>query len=181
MIVYWVAAAELLFYLSAVPLRMAFYLRAGNELRFGAGVGAFERRFARRRAWSHLMSPQTRRSGKWRPKARHIPALFHLAWQFIRHLHIDQLSLQGRLSLGDAANTALLCGGLQALESALRPVCPQVHLSVHPAFNADAVHLELQGMISARSGQIMFAAVISVLDYANGRITQWIDTRLKAS
>lgn len=180
MIVYWVAAVEVLFYLSAVPLRMAFYLRSENGLQFGAGVGVFERRFAQRSALARLTGEKPMPAPKkfsWEK----LPAIAKLSLQFLRNIHIDQFSLYGRFSLGDAASTALVCGGVNALECALHAVWPKIRMNLQPDFNTSNVHIELQGMIYVRIGQIMFAATISALNYANGRITQWIDTRLKAS
>ena len=44
MAVYIVAIVEALAYLGAVPVCGAFCLSVGDALRFGAGIGAFQRR-----------------------------------------------------------------------------------------------------------------------------------------
>ena len=178
MIVYWIAAAEIVFYLSAVPLRMAFCLRNENGWHFGAGIGIFERRFARKRAMARMRDPE--RSPNAFAKG-HVSRGVRFFADIIRHLRIEQLSLKGTLSLGDAASTALVSGFIQAGGSALHAVIPRLSLNVHPEFNASRIHIELQGMISVRFGQIILAVLISALNYANGRIAQWINTRLKAS
>ena len=50
MIVYVIAAAQALGYLAAVPLYLALRLRVDDGVRLGVGVGAFERRFALKKA-----------------------------------------------------------------------------------------------------------------------------------
>ena len=180
MVVYWVAAAELLFYLCAVPLRMAFCLRSEGEIKFGAGIGFFERRFALNQALARLSGEKP--AGKFfKLRWKNIPDAGKLIWGFVKRIQIDQVSLYGRFSMGDAASTALICGGVNALACALRAATPKVSMNIHPEFNHSSVHIELQGMICVRTGQVMFAAILSGLNYANGRIAQWISTQLKAS
>lgn len=172
MIVYLVAAAQALVYVAAVPLHLAFCLQTRGGLRFGAGVSAFERRFALRSARRRLARRKRRR-----PKSGKKPP-FGLLMKMLRRLRLEGFTLRGRLNLGDAAATALACGALRSLEAGLHGAVPGVRLRVTPDFS-DVPCAELQGMIRARTGQIIYAAARGGLDDANGRIAQWINTRLK--
>lgn len=168
MLVYIVAAGEALFYLASVPLCAAFYLSLGDGLRFGSGLGAFERRFALRRARRNGGAGKGRGGGR-------------LAWRVLGRLRGMGVSLRGSLGLGDAAATALACGALRALGAAMAARAARVEIDVAPLFDAAEPRLELQGMIRARSGQIIAAAARSGIDELNRRIAKWTDTRLKAS
>lgn len=176
--VYWVAAAQILFYLSAIPLQLVFCLKAGNDIRFGAGMGLFEMRFARRRALSNMDQPKKKRR---MPFFSNLPKSGKLLWRFFKEIDIREFTIRGQLSLGDAASTALLCGSLPAFEHALRPFLPGIRLRIQPCFNSSNMHIDLQGMISLKTGQIMLAVITSAFNYVNGRIAQWTDTPSKAS
>lgn len=166
MLVYAVALAQALAYLGAVPLYLALRLRAGDGFKWGVGFSAFERRFALRN-----LKPRAakKRGAKIKPR---------LAWDFARRLRVERVSVRGRLSLGDAAATAMACGALRALSGGLR-AGGTVAVDVAPDFDAAAPRAELQGMVRVRSGQVIIAAARCGLDYANGRIAQWKSTRSK--
>ncbi len=175
MIVYIVAAAQALVYLGAVPLHLAFCLRTRDGLRFGAGISAFVRRAARRRAQraarrGELKLPKLKKGAS--PPGWLMPCL--------RCLRLESVRVQGSLGMGEAAATALACGGVRALGRALRGVAPRVRLEVAPDFSEDGPRVDLRGMIRVRSGQIILAALRGGTQYANGRIAQWKNTRLKA-
>lgn len=176
--VYWVAAAQILFYMSAIPLQLAFYLKTENGIHFGAGIGFFEMRFAQHRALSNMDHPKKK---KRMPLFSKLPKSGRLLWRFFREIDIREFAICGQLSLGDAASTALICGSLPAIEHALYPFMPGIRLRIQPYFNSSEMHIDLQGMISLRTGQIMLAVIISAFNYVNGRIAQWIDTPSKAS
>ena len=76
--------------------------------------------------------------------------------RLVMRLRFERVSVKGRLGLSDAAATALACGGLTALGSALRARSGSVEVDVAPAF--DGPRLELRGMVRARIGQIIVAA-----------------------
>jgi predicted Zn-dependent peptidase len=90
--------------------------------------------------------PYTRKRDAWKG-----PLL-----RLFMRLRFERISVQGRLGLSDAAATALACGGLTALGSALRARSGSVEVDVAPAF--DGPRLELRGMARARIGQIIVAA-----------------------
>lgn len=199
MIVYLIAAAQALFYLASVPLHLAVCLRTRGGLRIGVGVSAFERRFALNAALRRLARGPGRK-----PKPGKKPPVGRLA-KAIRRLK-PQITLRGRLNLGDAAATAMACGALRSLEAALwgvlpaqrdaipaqrgavpvqwgaapaqRGAAPALRLRVAPEFQGEP-GVELQGMIRARAGKIIYAALRGGIDEANGRIAQWKSTRLK--
>ena len=178
-----VTAAVALFYLSAIPMKLAFCLQFGKGGGFGIGVAPFEARFARR------IALRRRSTGK------HSERLFKSAdplsllrsglraLNFARkHLRLDGLELYGVLGAHDAALTALICGGLNALGCTLRCAANRpVRVALQPYFSSDRLSGELSGMISIRVGHIMLAALLGAFEYASGRFNRWISTPLKAS
>ena len=159
------------------------------------GFSAFERRFALNAALRRLARGP--KPGKRPPVGRLAKALRRLK---------PEITLRGRLNLGDAAATALACGALRSLEAAQRGAAPALwgvlsaqrgaasaqrgaapaqrgaapalRLRVVPEFQGEP-GVELQGMIRARAGKIIYAALRGGIDEANGRIAQWKSTRLK--
>lgn len=172
MIVGIVAAAEAVFYLLAVPVHLALCLGGAEGLRFGAGVSAFERRAARRRAMENL--------GKRRAGRQSSPGV-RRAWAFARSLRLERVSLRGSVCLGDAAATAMACGVLNALACGLRGRAARLEADVRPDFSSPDVRVELSGMVSARAGQIMLAAAKTAYHDIKGRIHPWTSIRSKAS
>ena len=65
------------------------------------------------------------------------------------------MEARGRICLGDAAATALLCGGITALLQCLPARSKRVRLT--PDFSSDQIALHFSGMLRARSGQIILA------------------------
>lgn len=174
MLVLLVAVAEALGYLSAVPLCGVFFFSTRDGLRFGVGLGAFEARHALRRARRDSLRP--RRKTKKRDRASAARAL-RLLWR----LRGAGFSLRGSLGLGDAAATALACGALRGLAASLCAGSGHVEIDVAPLFDAAKPRAELQGMIRARSGQIITAIVRTNMDRLNRRIAKWTDIPSRAS
>ena len=160
------AILETLIYLLSVPICGAFTLSMAQGVRFGVGVSAFRLGAALRRA----------RAGKPVKKRRSRGG----AWRILRRLRGARIRVVGRLGLGDAAQTALACGTLRALGTALGAAAGRVSVDVTPVFSGDAPCLELTGMIRLRTGQIMTAIVKNQIDDIHRRIARWTDTRLKA-
>ncbi len=146
--VYLVALLEALFYLSRVPVNLALAFDLDMGLKLGAGVSAFERRYARRRALKRLSSPDAGGDG---PDARTV-------WRVLRRMRFERVELTGRVALGDAGLTALLCGALNGLACAAAGHADRVRSRVAPDFS-NAFRLELRGMLRARTGQIIIAII----------------------
>lgn len=175
MIVYFVAIIDFLACLWAVPLCGVFFLTTEGRLRFGAGIGAFEKRFALRRARKAKEKPavtQKSRHGKHSGMG--------WAWRILTRLRGATVTLSGSLGLGDAAATALAWGALQALAAGLGPWAARVRIDVSPRFDAE-LRVELRGMIRVRAGQIMIAAARGGIDALNRRIAIWKNIPSKAS
>jgi len=170
MAVWLIAALEALIYLGAVPLHLAATARLDGAAAFGVGFSAFGGRAARRRAAEAMKRP--RRKGR---------AAGRGALRALRKLRPKRLALRGRVGLGDAAATALACGALESLGAALRGVAGTVSVRVRPAFDAQDITVELQGMISATAGQIMLAAARGGMEIITGRIAQWRSIPSKTS
>lgn len=166
MIIYLIAVAEALVYLASIPLCVAVRVTTRGGARVGVGVGAFERRFAQRRARKASKPLSLPEGGKKGPGAR-------LAWGVARRLRGAGVTLRGTLCLGDAAATALACGTLQALGAALGGGAARVTIDVRPRFDGMDVEARLQGMLRARTGQIILAAARCGVDSVNRRISQW--------
>ena len=145
--IYLVAAMQSLLYLASVPVCVTFCVSDEGGLKAGAGAGAFNARRALRRARRAMM-----KSGPQVKNRVPVKALLRL----VMRLRFERVSVKGRLGLSDAAATALACGGLTALGSALRARSGSVEVDVAPAF--DGPRLELRGMVQARVGQIIVAA-----------------------
>lgn len=176
-------AAVALFYLSAIPVRIVFCLRLGPDAGFGLGVAVFEERFARKIALERRDGggkvPSLLRKADLASAAK---SLLRAADFAVRHLRLDELSLDGTFGSHDASLTALVCGGLNALGCTLRASTRRnVRASLRPDFAADRLYGELSGIISIRVGHIMLAALLGAFEYASGRFNQWISTPLKAS
>lgn len=161
------AILETLFYLLSVPLNAAFALSTADGVRWGVGVSAFELR------------PALRRAREYRPVKRRLKSGAKPSWQFIRRLRGARIRLRGRLGLGDAAATAVACGALRGLASALAARAGRVEVDVTPVF-AGEVCLELTGMIRLRAGQIMTAMALSQIENIHRRIARWTSIPLKA-
>ena len=164
MLVYIVAVLESVFYLLSVPVHLSLTL---DGWRVGAGAAAFDPVAALRRARRGLAPAGG--AGRDGPG-------FGRVWPVLRHLRFDSLELTGWVSLGDAAATAIACGGLNGLARCLRGRAGRLRVEVRPEF-AEQPRLELRGMACARTGQIMLA----IIQNRKGRIHPWKSTRLKAS
>ena len=160
MIVYIVALAEAAFYLLAVPVHLAVRL---DGLTAGAGVALFDGRAALRKA------------GTRREKAGGGPGL-RAVWPVLRRLRFERVELTGRVSLGDAAATALACGLLNGAGRCLAARADALRIEVTPVFS-DAPRLELRGMLRARAAQIILAVIRS----RKGRILSWTSIPSRAS
>ena len=153
MLVYAVAILEALGYLCAVPVCVAFCVDGEGGLRAGAAAGTFSARAALRRARRQM---DGRRRHRGRPG---VPVKRLL--KLLKRLRFERVSLKGALGLSDAAATALLCGAITSLGAALRGRAASLELDVAPAF--DGPRAELQGIIRARVGQIILAAIYAPL------------------
>ena len=140
--IYLVAAMQSLLYLASVPVCVTFCVSDEGGLKAGTGAGAFNARRALKRARQAMI-----KSGPRVKKRVPVKALLRL----VMRLRFERVSVKGRLGLSDAAATALACGGLAALGSALRARSGSVEVDVAPAF--DGPRLELRGMARAQIGR----------------------------
>ncbi len=147
MILFLLPLLQSLLYLASVPVCVTFCVSDEGGLKAGAGAGAFNARRALKRARRAMMEDGPRVKNRVPVKA---------LLRLVMRLRFERISVKGRLGLSDAAATALACGGLTALGSALRARSLSVEVDVAPAF--DGPRLELRGMMRARVGQIIVAA-----------------------
>ena len=155
-------------YLAAVPLKIAFVLRAEAGPRFAVGFAAFEGRFARRAAEARLGKPK-RPKKKRRVPWSSLPELGRAARFLLRHV---ELVARVRVGFGDAALTALLCGALAALFRGARAASDaRLRADVAPDFSAGRLTGEITGIATVRAGHIMLSALIGAVDLTQGRLS----------
>lgn len=172
-----VTAAVTLFYLTAIPVHIAFRLRAGPDSRLGLGISIFESRFAMRHA---LRENTGFKTPKPRKKIHPLDAL-DAAKTVLKHIKIDQIRLDGIFGASDAAVTALVCGGVSSMSCALRCALGRnINLNLQPDFSSDRLRIDLTGMISMRAGHIMIAALLGAFQYGSRRFKAWTSIPSKA-
>lgn len=168
-----VTAAVALFYLGAVPLQIAVRWQSGVGFRIG--IAPFEARFALRSAQKMQLSKP-----KKLPENIDLSAVLRTVKSILRRIRFEGLRLTGDFGCDDAAVTALVCGGINALGYALTAQTAKVHICLHPDFNAAAFRVDVSGMISIRIGHIILAALQGLIEYSSGRLNLWTSTPSKA-
>ena len=159
MLVYAVAAVQLLVYLWAIPIHLAIRVDGGGGLRFGAGLSAFDRRAAGLRA-ARRLSQHDRQSN----------ADFGRILRIIRRLTVNRLILEGRLGTGDAALTALACGALTALARGVGTRAARCRVAVKPEFPAERPAIALRVAVSFRAGPLVRALLLAGFDDIKGSV-----------
>lgn len=155
-----------------LPVRFSFRLTIGEKIESGFGAALFSRRAARRRA----KKPSCRKSSGFQPdKTR---AALRAMKYAAAHIKIESIRLEGMIGTGDAASTALICGFTQTL-SGIPGGIVSIHLN--PDFSGKILRAQLTGMISARAGHIMTAALLGAFQLGLRRLKKWTDIPLKAS
>ena len=182
------AILVLLYYIGCVPVKFAWELRLHNGAAFGAGISAFEGRFAGRSA--HRRALGEKKPLPWRrtvldvERTDALPALLHAARYALRHMRLERLHLTGTIGARDAAVTALVCGLSDALQASIAPCTPPgaVQLHLAPDFSCAGSDVTLRGMISMTAGHIILAALIGAQHYVRRRLAPWKENiRLKIS
>ena len=188
MIVPLVAAGATMFYLAAVPVKLAFALRAGEQGGWGAGVSVFEGRFAGRAARRRIQAAKKPRPQReisyYMERLELLKSALKAGRYALKHMELDALTVRGTIGLGDAALTAVACGALSGFCQAVAAATgAKLEGGLQPDFSAPQIALsgEITGIVTLRAGHIIFAALIGAIDYGNGRLSQWIDTRSKTS
>lgn len=164
-----------LFYLAAVPIKIALVICISTHSGFGAGAAPFEGRFALRRARQRALGE--RKHWPWQKtesdllRACALPAAWQTGKYLFRRTHLEVLHLQGKIA-GDAARSALICSCASALEGSLAPLAGRrrIQLRLQPDFSSNESELHLCGMISIRLGHIICAALIGAWHYIARRI-----------
>ncbi len=185
----WIFALGLLIYLAFAPLRLV--IRADLDARHWRLLlepgyhtlslpGGSERALALRS--SKDGRPPAKPHGSLQPGT-----LFHWLPGMLKALRylLPRIQASGGAQIvfgsGDAAQSALLYGALNALNQTLQAVRPgkwKIFLGVD--FSKRMLSGRIAGMIEFRAGHIMGAALIAALEYAKGRIHSWTNTPSKA-
>ena len=159
------AVCLILLLCGAVPVKFALALHLGNRITFGAGIFPFFGKPALKGACGRARGEK--KPWKWKrpsrpPDLRRIlPAIGHAGNYLLRRTHLDALKAEGSISIGDAANTALLCGALQAAGGML----PHASVYLQPGFSAGHSDALLTCIISLRIGHFILAALIGAWHY----------------
>lgn len=172
MTVWGAAAAAVLVYLAAVPVKFAWILCLDQSFSFSGGFALFEGRFAMHSARRRMLGEKKHLPWKKTEadilKRAVLPAARKAAVRL--HLRLDFLRICGRICTADAARTALICGGADALEGILLPFFPgRLQIRLQPDFSAGHSKVLLTGMVSARLGHIICAALFGAWHYMNLR------------
>ena len=186
MLVEWTAAAAAAFYAANIPLKLAVRLCSDAQgVNVTAGFGAFENRFAMNAARKNVPLKKPKNKKPFRERVRSLSDLrsvFGAGKYLLRHLRLEYFCLQGALGLSDAMSTAMTCGALAAAGQAASAVSNgRIRIRLEPDFSGRHFSGEICGIVSARAGHIMFAAIYGAIEYGNGRLAQWIHTRSKTS
>ena len=180
MLVYLAFSAFLMFYLSQLPLRAAFTLMLGeqNVLRFGVGLFSARLIFEKRIP----ISLQHAREYGQMPTLPTLRAGAAAALSFIRKAQFEGARFSLTIGTGDAAQSALLAGTVNALVRGFNASgATRLSASIQPDFESPRLALSMSGIVSVRAGYIIDAGFFFSRQLITGRITQWTSIRLKAS
>ena len=175
------AAIVFLIYFFCIPVVLAVRIRTTPTPGFGAGIALFEGRFALRQAEKRINAKKKRSSRikifSGMEKSSALRTLKYL----LRHTKIENLSLRGSIGMDDAAATALICGGAEAVKAAMLPFdwAKRISLDLSPDFSGGRSEIEFTGMFSMRAGHIICTALRCAVYLAKGRTAKWKSTRLK--
>lgn len=139
-------------YLYNLPLTIALIWRRGG---FGIGVGAFGGRGAVRRAMGRVGKGGgfDVRKARW--------ALRILA-KMLRRMQLEHFSARLRVGTGDAAKTALLCGGISAAAHALRGAAESGRVDVRADFSGEAFEGEVRAVARLGLGRLVRSLAESI-------------------
>ena len=174
-----VAAATIclfLLYCAAIPVKFALYVHLNGRAGFGAGLSVFEGRYALRSAGARARGEKKPLAWRGNAPKLQIRCVLPAAWRALcylaRRVHLDQLRLEGRLSLSDAAHTALAYGCLRGAAGALAPVMDprSLRFDLQPDFSAGPGCAGFSCIVSLRLGHIIAAALIGAWYYLARRI-----------
>lgn len=177
------AAIVFLIYFACIPVEFALKIRTDGQFRFGAGIAVFEGRFALRQAEKRMLGMKKRfpweKIGMDAKKIRSLGALKYL----FRHLKIEIICISGSIGAPDAAATAMICGGAEAVKCAIAPFAwsKRIAVNLSPDFSGGASRFQFSGMVSVSAGHIICTALLCAVYLARGRIEKWKSTRLKIS
>lgn len=157
------------FYLANIPLKCALVFTSHPQAAIGRGVAIFEGRFALRRALR-----RKKVGGRFSlPDPVLLRPTLGAAKYLLRRIHIERLCLRGIVSTDDAASTAILAGLGNLISSASFPFGGIVLVELYPDFSARGSDVELTGMIAAKLGHIILAALIFAFEYGKERYQKW--------
>ena len=171
MFVYIAAAIVFLYYFSAIPVKLAIILHISARPGFGAGASVFEGRYAFNSA--HLRCLGLKKRLPWKraetdlQRGPALTAFLKSGKYLLKHIRLEQLRAEGRVSSSDAARTALVCGCTRVLEGSLLPIASpgRVQLRLEPDFSSGVSDVLFCGMVSVRAGHIMLAALIGAWNF----------------
>ena len=165
-----VAAVMTLLYIAVIPVHIVFRLQTDAEKIFRIGISIFRPNLA--------LKPARHKNKNFKPpKVLHPPDALSAAKTALRRIKIEQICLDGEFGSGDAASTALICGGISAISCMFSK---RTALRLTPDFSADRLRIDLTGMISMRFGHIMTAALLGAFQYGLRRFKAWTSIPLKA-
>lgn len=154
--------AVFLIYLLAIPVSIAIVV--DGEMRIGAALFL---------PGAALRNAQPIRSGRKKRGKPPLSLIVRAGCAALKRLRPMEIRITGQLGLDDAAATALACGLFSALNA-----LPRTHVSIQPDFSAR--RLILSGILSARAGNLILAALSGAGTILTGRKRTWKSIRSKA-
>lgn len=148
---YLAAAVMTCIYVYNLPLMIAL---VWCEQGYGVSLGMLSPRYALKTARRKI--GKGRRPGRKRRSAGK-------ALKLIPHLQIEYFSARLLIGTGDAAATALLCGGVRSLAGVLAGASKQAATDIRPEFSGKCLKGEADIVISMKLGRLLSPALASVL------------------
>ena len=149
-----------------IPVTLAFILRPGAA---GVGTGVFVYDGAFRRAEKNALKIKEKR--KRLPKGT-LKAVRYL----LKRVRVEKIFLDGVISAGDAALSALLAGAVWAVSAS---AADKVVSAVVPDFGNGIACPAVSGIMWVPLGHIIVSGAIILKSTIRERYETWKDTRLK--
>ena len=149
---YAAAAVMAGIYLYNLPLMIALIWRRDG---FGVGLGVFGGRGAVRRAVGRVGKGGGFDIGKARRALRVLAKM-------LARMRLEHFSARLRVGAGDAAQTALLCGGIAAAAHALRGAAESGKVDVRADFTGAALEGEVRAVARLELGRLVRSLAESI-------------------
>lgn len=154
---YLAAAVMLSIYAYNLPVVIAFIWK---KHKFAAGIGVFYGQSALKRAEKQLGKEKPRK----KTKSKRVKRAVSICIRLVNDITFEHFSARLLVGTGDAAKTAEICGGLNALSHILRQRAREGCVDIRPEFSDSVLEGEVKAVISLRAGDMARAALKYAMD-----------------